>query len=65
VRLTQKFSVLMFRNQRYLVGQYGERYREGEQFDGFTINRIGIDKIMFERDGHEFEFYMTALGMKK
>jgi type III secretion system YscD/HrpQ family protein len=65
VRLTQKFSVLMFRNERFLIGQYGERYREGEQFDGFTINRIGVDKIWFERDGREFEFYVAALRTAK
>lgn len=62
VRLTRKFSVLMWRNQRYLIGQYGERYKEGEQFDGFTINRIGVDKILFERDGRQFEFYVAALS---
>lgn len=65
VRLTQKFSVLMWRNQRYLIGQYGERYKEGEQFDGFKINRIGFDKILFEREGREFEFYVAALSLPK
>lgn len=64
-RLTQKFSVLMFRNQRYLIGPWGERYTEGQQFDGFTINRIGLDKIRFERDGREFEFYVAALRTPK
>lgn len=61
VRLTQKFSVLMFRGKRYLIGRYGERYLEGEEFDGFKIARIGVDKIRFERDGKEFEFYVAAL----
>ena len=65
VRLTQKFSVLMWRNQRYLIGQFGERYREGEDFDGFKISRIGVDKILFERDGKEFEFYVAALRTPK
>lgn len=65
VRLTQKFSVLMWRNQRYLIGQFGERYREGEQFDGFKIARIDVDKIKFERDGKEFEFYVAALRTPK
>ncbi len=65
VRLTQKFSVLMWRNQRYLIGQFGERYREGEDFDGFKISRIDVDKILFERDGKEFEFYVAALRTSK
>jgi hypothetical protein len=64
-RLTKKFSVLMWRNQRYLIGQYGERYQEGELFDGFTIKRIDLDKIRFERDGREFEFYVAALSVPK
>ncbi len=64
-RLTQKFSVLMFRNKRYLIGPWGERYTEGEQFDGFTINRIALDKIQFERDGREFEFYVAALRTRR
>jgi hypothetical protein len=55
----------MWRNQRYLIGQFGERYREGEEFDGFKISRIGVDKIMFERDGKEFEFYVAALRTPK
>ena len=62
-RLTKKFSVLMWRNQRYLIGQFGERYKEGEEFDGFNIRRIGVDTILFERDGHEFEFYVAALRL--
>lgn len=61
VRLTRKFSVLMFRNHRYLVGPYGEKYAEGEEFDGFKISRIGIDEVKFERDGREFQFYVAAL----
>lgn len=61
VRLTRKFSVLMIRNKRYLVGPYGEKYTEGEEFDGFKISRIGIDEVMFERDGREFQFYVAAL----
>ena len=61
VRLTRKFSVLMIRNQRYLVGPYGEKYAEGQEFDGFKIARIGIDEVKFERDGREFQFYVAAL----
>jgi hypothetical protein len=65
VRLTQKFSVFMWRNQKYLIGQFGERYREGEDFDGFKIARIDVAKIKFEREGKEFEFYVAALRTPK
>jgi hypothetical protein len=60
-RLTQKFSVLMFRNERFLIGPYGERYREGDQFDGFKVERIEVDKITFAHDGRQFEFHVAAL----
>lgn len=60
-RLTRKFSVFMFRNQRMLIGPYGERYREGEQFEGLTIDRIELDKVIFARDGRQFEFHVAAL----
>lgn len=61
MQLTRKFAVLMFRDQRYLIGPYGERYVEGEQFDGFKINRIEVDKVLFEREGRAFEFHVAAL----
>lgn len=60
-RLTRKFAVFMFRNQRMLIGPYGERYREGEQFEGLTIDRIELDKVIFARDGRQFEFHVAAL----
>lgn len=60
-RLTQKFAVLMFRKERLLIGPYGERYREGDEFDGFTIERIEFDKVIFARDGRRFSFYLATL----
>ena len=60
-RLTQKFAVLMFRNERLLIGPYGERYREGDEFDGFRIDRIELDKVTFARDGRQFNFHVAAL----
>lgn len=60
-RLTQRFAVFMFRNERYLIGMQGERYREGDEFDGLRIARIGVDTVIFERDGRQFEFQVVAL----
>ncbi len=64
VRLTRKFSVFMFRNERFLIGPFGERYKEGDQFDGFTIRRIGLDKVLLERDSRDYEFYVAALSAR-
>jgi hypothetical protein len=62
VRITQKFSVVMSSRGRYLVGRYGKKYAEGDEFDGFRIDRIGLDQVIFERDGRKFEFYVAALN---
>ncbi|HEY5807648.1 MAG TPA: FHA domain-containing protein [Povalibacter sp.] len=62
--LTRKFSVLMYRQKRYLVGQFGDRYTEGDTFDGLRINRIEVDEVTFERDGREYPFRVAALGSR-
>lgn len=61
MRLTRKFAVFMFRNQRYLIGPHGERYREGDEFDGFTIEHIEIDQVTFARDGRQFQFHVASM----
>jgi type III secretion system YscD/HrpQ family protein len=63
--LTRKFSVLMFRNNRYLVGPYGERYSEGQSFDGLKIQRIGVDEVVFEHEGRPYPFRVAALGARQ
>jgi hypothetical protein len=63
-QITQRFSVLMWRQQRYLVNEVGKRYREGDEFDGFNIKRIELDRVVFARDGREYEFYVAAFGKR-
>jgi hypothetical protein len=63
-QITQRFAVLMWRQQRYLVNEHGKRYREGDEFDGFNIKRIELDRVVFARDGREYEFYLAALGRR-
>jgi type III secretion system YscD/HrpQ family protein len=60
--ITEKFAVLMNSRGRFFVGRYGERYAEGDQFDGFTLRRIGLDVVIFERDGKAYEFRVATLG---
>lgn len=62
VQLSEKFAVLMFRDRRYLIGRYGKRYIEGEEFDGFRIKRIELDQVLFEREGRSYEFRVAALS---
>jgi hypothetical protein len=61
--ITQKFAVLMYHGGRYLVDPYGQRYREGEEFNSFKIESIRVDEVTFERDGHEYAFRVAALAV--
>lgn len=63
-QITQRFAVLMWRQQRYLVNEHGKRFREGDEFDGFNIKRIELDRVVFARDGRDYEFYVAALGKR-
>jgi hypothetical protein len=64
LQITQKFSVLISGKGRYLVGPYGQRYGEGEQYEGFVIRRIGLDEVIFGRDGQEYAFPVAAMGTR-
>ncbi|GFE82391.1 hypothetical protein GCM10011487_43910 [Steroidobacter agaridevorans] len=63
-QITQRFAILMWRQQRYLVNEQGKRYREGDEFDGFNIKRIELDRVVFARDGNDYEFFVAALGKR-
>ncbi len=59
--ITRKFSVFITEDTRYLVGEYMDRYEEGDVFNGFLIKRIEMDRVTFKRDGYEYQFYVAAL----
>ncbi|HKE95686.1 MAG TPA: FHA domain-containing protein [Povalibacter sp.] len=64
-QLTRKFSVLIYRQQRFLVGQFGDKYAEGDIFDGLKINHIDVDEVIFERDGRQYPFRVAALSARQ
>lgn len=54
VTTARRFAVLMSSHRSStLVGSDGQRWREGDAFDGMTIRRIGLDQVVFDRDRHE------------
>ncbi len=58
--ITRKFSVFITEHNRYIIGEYMDRYEEGDIFDGYRIKRIELDRVTFERDGYEYTFYVAA-----
>lgn len=62
--VTEKFAVLMTAHERYLIDRVGKKYVEGDQFNGLRIRRIGLDQVIFERDGRRYEFQVAALGVR-
>jgi hypothetical protein len=51
---SRKYAVLMSNKRgNQLVGPAGQRWREGDAFDGMTIRRIELDQVVFERGPRE------------
>lgn len=56
------FAVMMSNLRgNQLIGPAGERWREGDAFDGMTIRRILFDQVVFERDRDEVVRYLAEL----
>jgi hypothetical protein len=49
----RKFSVVMSKRGNWLIDATGQRYGEGDAFDGMTIRKITLDQVHFERDRGE------------
>ena len=64
-RNSQRNSPCSSKRGRYLVALNGKKFAEGEEFGGFTIRSIDIDRVIFERAGHQFEFYVASLGARQ
>ena len=61
LKITKKFSVMITKKEKILLGPYGDKYQEGDEFDGFRIEKIEIDKVTFQRDGRDYPFYVAAM----
>jgi hypothetical protein len=59
---TRRFAVLMSdRRGSQIVGPDGERWREGDEFDGMTVRSIRFDHVVFERDRRPVVLYLPQL----
>jgi hypothetical protein len=61
VSVARKFSILISKRGKNIIGPAGERYSEGDVFDGLTIRSIALDHVVFERDQEEYVFYVAQM----
>lgn len=59
---TRRFAVLMSSLRgNQIVGPAGERWREGDAFEGMTIRSIRFDHVVFERERSPVVLYLPQL----
>jgi hypothetical protein len=59
----RRYAVLMSNKRgNQLIGPRGERWREGDAFDGMTIRRIELDQVVFARDQSELVLQLAQLN---
>jgi hypothetical protein len=59
---TRRFAVLMSNLRgRQIIGPGGERWREGDEFEGMTIRSIRFDHVVFERERSPVVLYLPQL----
>lgn len=61
VSIGRKFSIFISKRGKYIVGPAGEKFKEGDVFEGLTIRSIELDRVVFERDAEEYVFYVAQM----
>lgn len=62
LRFSKKFnSVVISKKHKWLIGEFGEKYAEGDVFNGTKIIKIDFDQVEFERDDKHYIFPIAAL----
>jgi hypothetical protein len=58
----RRFAVLMSSLRgRQIIGPGGERWREGDEFEGMTVRSIRFDHVVFERERSPVVLYLPQL----
>jgi hypothetical protein len=62
VEPVRRFAVIMSNLRGHqIIGPAGERWREGDAFDGMTIRSIRFDHVVFERERRPVVLYLPYL----
>jgi hypothetical protein len=62
LRMSKRFSsILILRKNKWLIGAYGEKFAEGDEFNGIRIVKIELDQVEFQKGDRHYVFPLAAL----
>lgn len=62
LRMSKRFSsILILKKNRWLIGAYGEKFAEGDEFNGIRIVKIELDQVEFQKGDRRYVFPLAAL----
>jgi len=62
LRMSKRFSsILILKKNKWLIGAYGEKFAEGDEFNGIRIVKIELDQVEFQKGDRHYVFPLAAL----
>lgn len=62
LRVSKRFSsIVISKKNKWLFGEFGERFVEGDEFNGIRIVKIELDQVEFQKGGQHYIFPLAAL----
>lgn len=62
LRMSKRFSsILILKKNKWLIGAYGEKFAEGDEFNGIRIVKIELDQVEFQKGDRHYIFPLAAL----
>jgi len=62
LRVSKRFSsILILKKNKWLIGAYGEKFAEGDEFNGIRIVKIELDQVEFQKGDRHYIFPLAAL----
>lgn len=62
LRVSKRFtSIIISKKNKWLFGEFGERFVEGDEFNGIRIVKIEVDQVEFKKGGQHYIFPLAAL----
>lgn len=62
LRMSKRFSsIVISKKNKWLFGEYGEKFVEGDEFNGIRIVKIELDQVEFKKGDRHYIFPLAAL----